>query len=81
MQTEQLVSRNIYTYTYMHIITMKKRVWIRKKGNVGNMGDFWGSKGQEKRHNYIYIQKVRDKNLRRKWEIYRDIVGSVGGKE
>lgn len=45
-QTEQSILRNIYVYayTYMHVITKKKRACI-EKSKEGYMGRFGGRKG------------------------------------
>ena len=46
-QTEQSILRNIYVYayTYMHVITKKKRACI-EKSKEGYMGRFGGRKGR-----------------------------------
>lgn len=62
MQTEQLVSRNIYTYTYMHIITMKKRVWIRKKAMWGIWEIFEGVKDRRKDTIIFIFKKLETKS-------------------
>ena len=59
-QTEQVEIKNIYVYTYMHVMTMQKEaISKRAKRVIGK--DLEGEKGGEKWCNYIIVSKIKEK--------------------
>ena len=59
MRTEKVILKNIYVYTYMHVITINKRRGHKyervKEGIYKRKGE-----GREKRCNYFLILKVKN---------------------